>query len=264
MDPVFDLTAWDWIVVNTSAGKDSQAMMSVVCRMARAQGVLARVVAVHCDLGQVEWKGTRELAQEHAAAQGIPLRVIRREKGDLLAQVEARGRWPDSGNRYCTSDQKRDQAAKVHTALAREAGLTMRPARILNCMGFRAEESPARAKRPVLERDERTSSGRKEVWDWLPVHDWTVGQVWDEIRACGMRHHPAYDLGMPRLSCCFCIFAPKAALMIAGQANPELLDEYCRVEEKIGHRFTNKMAIAEVREALRRGESPGKVSTWEM
>ena len=69
---------------------------------------------------------------------------------------------------------------------------------------------------------------------------------------------------MPRLSCCFCIFAPRSALMLAGRHNPELLDEYCRVEEQTGHRFRLELSLAEVRDALRCGEDPGPVRTWAM
>lgn len=257
-----DLREWDVIVVNTSAGKDSMATLVTVAAMAREAGVLDRVVAVHADLGRVEWPGVRELAQEQAEALGIRFEVVRRGKGDLLAQVEARGRWPDSSNRYCTSDQKRDQVAKVLTRLAAERGGD--GVRILNCMGFRAEESAARAKRQVMTRDERTSSGRKEVWTWLPIHDWPLARVWEVIKASGLRWHRAYDLGMPRLSCVFCIFAPKEALVIAGHENRELLDEYVALEAKIGHRFTHRMAIAEVRDAVLAGERPAQVPGWEM
>jgi 3'-phosphoadenosine 5'-phosphosulfate sulfotransferase (PAPS reductase)/FAD synthetase len=258
-----DLTEFDRIVINTSAGKDSQAMMDFVCQMAREQGVLNRVVAVHADLGRVEWKGTRELAEEHAAHYGIPIVVVRREKGDLLQQVEERGMWPDNQNRYCTSDQKRDQVAKFHTASVAEMNLG-RQARILNCMGFRADESPARSKKAVLEADKRNTNGKRAVFNWLPIHKWTVQMVWARIKTSGVKYHPAYDLGMPRLSCCFCVFAPKAALMISGKANPELLAEYVRVEKKIGHTFRNGFRIEEVQEALARGEQPGAVATWTM
>lgn len=258
-----DLSAFDRIVINTSAGKDSQAMMDYVCEAAKAQGVLDRVMAVHADLGKVEWKGTRELAEQQAAAYGIPIVVVRREKGDLLQQVEERGMWPDSQNRYCTSDQKRDQISKVHTVTV--TGLNLgRQVRILNCMGLRAEESPNRAKKATMEIDKRNTNGKREVTIWLPIHAWTTKQVWARIKASGVPHHPAYDKGMPRLSCVFCIFAPKAALMIAGQHNPELLTEYVRVEKKIGHTFRNGFRIEEVQEALARGEQPGAVATWNM
>jgi 3'-phosphoadenosine 5'-phosphosulfate sulfotransferase (PAPS reductase)/FAD synthetase len=258
-----DLSTFDRIVINTSAGKDSQAMMDFVCEAAKAQGVLDRVMAVHADLGRVEWKGTRELAEQQATAYGIPIVVVRREKGDLLQQVEERGMWPDSQNRYCTSDQKRDQISKVHTVTV--AGLNLgRQVRILNCMGLRAEESPNRAKKPTMEIDKRNTNGKREVTIWLPIHAWTTKEVWARIKKSGVPYHPAYDKGMPRLSCVFCIFAPKAALMIAGQHNPELLTEYVRVEKKIGHTFRNGFRIEEVQEALARGEQPGAVATWNM
>ena len=139
-----------------------------------------------------------------------------------------------------------------------------RPARILSCMGLRAEESPARAKRPPFDRDPRSSNGRRIVDVWLPIHGWSVQQVWERIRASGVRHHPAYDLGMPRLSCCFCIFSPRAALLLAGKHNPELLAEYVAVERQIGHTFRQELPLASVQEALAAGEEPGPVQDWTM
>lgn len=265
-----DLSSYDFIVINTSAGKDSQAMMDYVMGLARQAGVTDRVVAVHCDLGRCEWPGTKELAEEHCSHYGIPLQVVRREKGDLLVQVEQRGMWPDSANRYCTSDQKRDQVAKVHTALATQriselaAKGEKRQIRILNCMGLRAEESPARAKKPAFQNDKRLTNGKRTVDIWLPIHNWTTQQVWATIRASGVKHHYAYDKGMPRLSCMFCIFAPKDALVIAGRANPALLDEYVAVEAKINHSFRNGFKIAEVKAAIEAGYEPTTVPSWNM
>ena len=229
-----------------------------------------RVVAVHCDLGRCEWPGTKELAERQCKHYGISLQVIRREKGDLLVQVEQRGMWPDNKNRYCTSDQKRDQVAKVHTALATQritelhAQGQTRQIRILNCMGLRADESPARAKKVAFQSDKRLTNGKRQVDIWLPIHGWTTKQVWDTIKASGVEHHYAYDKGMPRLSCMFCIFAPKDALVIAGRANPDLLDEYVAVEAKINHTFRNGFKIAEVKAAIEAGYEPAKVMSWNM
>lgn len=258
------LRQFDRIVINSSAGKDSQAMTDYVCALAREQGVLDRVVMVHADLGRVEWKGTRELAEEHARHYGIKFVVVRREKGDLLQQVRERKMWPDNKNRYCTSDQKRDQVAKFHTKSVADLRIKDRPARILNCMGFRLDESPARAKKKPFALDERASNGKRSIYNWLPIHTWTVDQVWSTIKVSGVRYHAAYDHGMPRLSCCFCVFAPKAALMIAGKHNPELLAEYVQVEQEIGHTFRNGFKIAEVQDALARGEEPGDARSWTM
>ena len=106
------------------------------------------------------------------------------------------------------------------------------------------------------------SNGRRQVDDWLPLHSWTVEEVWSRIRTSGVRHHPAYDLGMPRLSCCFCIFSPKSALLLAGKHNPELLAQYVEVEKRINHSFRVELSLAAVQEAIRRGDEPGRVHDW--
>jgi hypothetical protein len=78
--------------------------------------------------------------------------------------------------------------------------------------------------------------------------------VWDRIRVSGVEHHRAYDLGMGRLSCVFCIFAPKAALVLAGKHNHELLDAYVAVEQQIGHTFRKTLTLAQIREAVQADE----------
>lgn len=131
-------------------------------------------------------------------------------------------------------------------------------------MGMRAQESPARSKLAVFRRDDRASSSRKQVDVWLPVHHWTVEQVWARIRASGVEHHPAYDLGMPRLSCCFCIYSPKAGLLLAGKHNPELLRQYVAVEREIRHTFRQDLAIEDILRELEAGVEIGSVSDWRM
>lgn len=318
-------TSYDWIVVNSSGGKDSQAILDVVCQRAASEGVLNRVVVVHADLGRVEWQGTREIAQGQAECYGVPFVTVWRKQGDLLSQIESRGKFPgpatrfctahhkqnqvgrvmtalsteqvdaqktagdlltqieergkfpDAARRYCTSDQKRAQVHRLFTLLAsktrEELGLgryvmpaEKRPCRILNCLGMRAEESPRRSKMKPMEPDTAASNGKREVTRWLPIHDWTEAQVWERIRACPSKEHIhyAYALGMPRVSCCFCIFAPREALIIAGRHNPELLAEYVRVEEKIEHKFRQNLSMAEVKAAVDAGEVPQEVPIWQM
>ncbi len=262
----------DWIVINSSAGKDSQAMLDLVVATADALGVpRGKLIVAHADLGRMEWAGTRELAEEQAQHYGLRFEVVRRRTADgepqtLLEHVRRRGKWPSSTARFCTSDHKRGPVRTLLTRLAaetREAGKAA-PATIVNCLGLRAEESPARAKRAAWELDSKASNGRRTVWIWLPIHEWTTSQVWERIRASGVRHHPAYDLGMPRLSCCFCIFAPREALILAGRHNPELLGEYVEVERAIGHRFRVSLSMAEVQAAVQAGEETAEVGSWAM
>lgn len=257
-----DLASYDAIVINTSGGKDSQAMFDYVMALVDAEdGLHERVLAVHCDLGNVEWSGTLELARQHSEHYGVPFHVVRREKGGLLQLIDERGMWPSSTNRYCTSYLKRDQVSKLHTEVVRNANLS-RPMRILNCMGLRAEESPARARKPEFENDQRQTNGRRIVDNWLPIHNWTAADVWNRVKTSGVPYHYAYDLGMPRLSCVFCIFASPDALMIAGEHNPALLDEYVALEEKMGHTFRNGFKIASIKERLAAGERCQTAANW--
>lgn len=257
------LSDYDIILVNSSAGKDSQAMLDVIVEQARIEGVMNRLVVVHCDLGRMEWQGTRTLAAEQAAHYGLPFHVVSR-KQDLLDQVAQRGMWPSNKQRYCTSDHKRAQVYKLMTALVAEQAGLGRQVRMLNCMGIRAQESTARAKKAPFQMDKLASNGKRHVDTYYPIFDWTVEQVWARIRQSGVRYHYAYDLGMPRLSCVFCIFAPKAALVLAGKHNPALLDQYVAVEQQIGHKFTTKLSLVQIQAAVKADEATEGIQSWNM
>ena len=71
------LTDCDIILVNSSAGKDSQATLDLVAGAAREAGVLDRLVVAHTDLGDAEWDGVPQLAAEHAAHYGLRFEIAR-------------------------------------------------------------------------------------------------------------------------------------------------------------------------------------------
>lgn len=277
-----DLTTADVILVNSSAGKDSQAMLDHVAGLAQDAGVLDRITVLHCDLGDVEWPGTRELAERQAALYGLRFEVRRREQGELLEQIaqrkvsllaradeaEAVGdlveaarlrnvpAWPSSSARYCTSDQKRAPARKLITELVGDLSLD-RPANVLNCLGLRAAESYARAKRPVLVVDPAATSGRRTVTTWHPIHDWSDREVWQRIADSGVPYHPAYDSGMTRLSCSFCVLASRDDLVTAARLRPAKAAEYLALEQRVGHKFKADLSMAQiVAEAERLGPLP--------
>jgi len=307
------LENYDWIVVSTSGGKDSQTMLRRIVALCKPLGIVNRIVAVHADMGQVEWPGVPELAAEQAAHYGVRFEIVSRPQGDLLQHVLDRSKTlrerakndppvPSPTNRYCTSDHKRDQVAKVLTTLASETRADpgkavmpwMKPSqrfctsdhkrdqqaklltrlaqekgrgrrvRVLQCMGMRAGESPARAKLRPFYLDKRTSNGKKTVHIWLPIHGMSDVEVWADVKASGVRHHWAYDIGMPRLSCCFCIYAPKAALVLAAKRMPELAQKYVDVENEVGYSFRQGLPMAEVIRAAESGEDCGPITTWEM
>ncbi|MFD8078999.1 phosphoadenosine phosphosulfate reductase family protein [Streptomyces sp. NPDC059718] len=253
-----ELLQWaDCLLISSSGGKDSQAILSYLVSLADLAGVRDRIVVVHCDLGDVEWQGTRELAEQQAAVYGLRFEVVTRTQGDLLQHILQRDRelrargdtttpaWPSSGARYCTSDHKRGQVRALMTALVGEFGNLGRPVRILNCMGMRAEESPARKKRPVLALDD-ASNGKRTVLTWLPLHSWDQFHVWSQIADSGLPYSAAYDWGMSRLSCSFCVLASEADLTCAARLRPAKAREYLTVEQQVGHSFKKNLSIAEI------------------
>ena len=146
----------------------------------------------------------------------------------------------------------------------RKRGVTPPPVRILNCVGLRAEESQGRSKLDPFKPGARGSSARKKIDMWLPVHGWTESEIWDAVRASGAPVHPADAAGLPRASCVFCIYAPEAALQIAGKLHPELLAEYVAVEQRIGHTFKRSLPIAKVAADIAVGVEPTSVESWAM
>jgi len=255
-----------WLL-NTSGGKDSQTAMRRAVEVADQVGVdRRRLVAVHADLGMMEWPGAKELAADHAKRYGLRFVVTkaRNKEGaepSLLESIEKRGMWPDSVNRYCTSDFKRGPIRRVITMLQREAGCYCT---FLNVMGMRADESPKRSKMLPFYRDDKASSKNRGVYVWLPIHGWTARQVWGDIHQSGVPYHRVYDMGMPRLSCKFCVFAPFEALVIAGREDPALLREYVGVQRRTGHLFRHKFDLESVLRAVEAGDETGRVSDWEM
>ena len=257
------LTTYDWWVLSSSAGKDSAAMLDYLVEQAHRVGFpLDRIVVVHCDLGRFEWPSTRELGQDlvdrfgdrpgtlelarlQAERYGLRFEVRGRTQSDLLDQVRHYGYWPTARSRYCTSAFKREVVTKFITELVDESNLD-RPVRILNCMGMRAEESSARAKRPQFKPHDTVyrSNGRRVVDTYLPIHLWTLSEVWDRVELSRVQHHWAYDAGMSRLSCSFCILASLADLVTAAKLRPELAREYAKTEREIDHDFKQGLSMA--------------------
>ena len=81
------LTDYDYIVVNSSGGKDSQTALRFIAKQAAVEEVSDRVLVAHADLGQVEWDGTKDLAQRQAEHYGFRFLAIARPQGDLLQHI---------------------------------------------------------------------------------------------------------------------------------------------------------------------------------
>ncbi|GAA4277519.1 phosphoadenosine phosphosulfate reductase domain-containing protein [Aquimarina mytili] len=248
------LSEYDIIIINSSAGKDSLCALYEICRMAELQSFPKQnIIVSHQDLGKAKWPGTKELAETQAALFGLKIVYSHRRnkqgyQESLLEYVKRRKKWPSSKQRYCTSDFKRGPGGRVVTALTKN----LTSCKVLYVFGFRAEESPFRAKKEKISINKRLTNKSRIVHEYNPILHWSLQRVWDTIHQQQLPYHYAYDLGMTRLSCRFCIFAPFEELVISGTHNPELLEEYVDVEKTIGHTFTTAHSLAEVKETIQR------------
>lgn len=258
-----DLRWYDLLLINSSAGKDSLAMLDVFDELATAAGVRDRILVLHCDLGRVEHPGVRELAEEHAVQKGLPFVAVepttRGEKKDLIERFEAslktaKGSFPGFGTRYCTSEFKTAEAMGYVKAWVTErfgAGDLRkklgRRVRVLNLLGLRAEESDARAGRGFKLKDETET--RWAVHEWLPIQGWKEPEVWDRIAKSGLRYHPAYDVGFKRLSCRLCPLAGNEDVKLAALVYPEMTEEIIGLERKYPHKkpFKEKVSLQALR-----------------
>jgi 3'-phosphoadenosine 5'-phosphosulfate sulfotransferase (PAPS reductase)/FAD synthetase len=220
-------------VSNHSGGKDSMALLEVLV----ASVPKSQIIVVHASLGEMEWQGAQEKAQEHALRHGLPFFVAKANKS-LFDMVNRRfatrpdaPSWPSAEHRQCTSDLKRDPIAKFVRHYADAHGYTQ----IVNCLGIRGEESTARGKRPEFSVNTRETNSKRSVWEWLPIHALLVDQVWALIEKSGVKRHFAYDLGNERLSCVFCIMGSTNDCQNGARHNPELLGKYIALERKTGY-----------------------------
>lgn len=193
-------------------------------------------LVVHASLGAMEWPGAMEKAQEDAIHFGLPFIVAKANK-TLLSMVENRfvnrpevPSWPSSSTRQCTSDLKRGPIQREVRRFAKENGFKV----VVNCLGIRAQESPGRAKRAAWSKM-GISNSVLTWYEWLPIHDFKVEQVFQTIKDGGLTPHYAYALGNERLSCVFCIMASKNDLRNGAKHRPELLAEYHALEQKTGY-----------------------------
>lgn len=211
--------------VSHSGGKDSQAMYAYIKTVVPHD----QIVVIHSSLGEVEWGGVVEHIENNIIH---PLHIVQAGKS-FLGMVEKRGMFPSAAYRQCTSDLKRNPIMKfIRNDLKSRGGLIA-----INCMGLRAEESTARAKRkPFTINKQETVSGRvqRTVYDWLPVFDLLTSDIFQYIKEAHQLPFWAYEKN-ERLSCVFCIMGSINDLKHGAEKNPALFRKYVELEKKIGH-----------------------------
>jgi 3'-phosphoadenosine 5'-phosphosulfate sulfotransferase (PAPS reductase)/FAD synthetase len=107
------------LIASISGGKDGQAMVNQLVIEYYHRHWTGPFYCLHMDLGRSEWLETPNQVARIAANAGLELVVRKRPQGDLVQEIEDRmlkltgiPPWPRPDLRFCTSDQKRDQAQK--------------------------------------------------------------------------------------------------------------------------------------------------------
>lgn len=239
-----------WVVFNLSSGKDSSAATFATMKFLDAVGhPRDRRLAIHADLGRAEWDATAAMVERIAALAGLPLSIVRRRAGDLIARWHQRfeagkaryealetnnliGPWSNAGLRFCTSELK---VQPIGQALSR----MLRGATIINVLGIRHDESEARARAPIAKEDHRfAASGNAagtRMLVWNPIVGWSSDDVFAAHAALGIPLHEAYTVyGSSRLSCRYCVLQSLAdqRAAAAAPANREALIDLARLEAR--------------------------------
>lgn len=211
------------VCVGVSGGKDSQAAAIATYAYLDRLGHTGPRLLIHSDLGAIEWMQSLPVCKDLAAHLNTELVVVSRIAGGMIERWEERwkssvGRWSrletvtvvppwsTPAMRFCTSELKT-------SLIVRELKKRFGGNDYVNVTGVRRQESAARAKGSVANLD------TKGHWNWRPISDWTVDQVFSCIEAAGLQPHEAYTAhGLSRVSCVYCIMSSQADLAAAARA----------------------------------------------
>ena len=220
------------VAVNSSGGKDSQAMTILLSRIVPRE----QMIVIHAPLRELEWPGAVEHIQDTLPG-GVPLILASVASGkSLLDRVEERSKFPRIHQRWCTASHKR---GPIERELRRYLKAHPRfGGQLVNCLGLRRDESAVRAKRVPWRRNDRMSVAGREVFDWLPVFDLSTEDVFRVIRDAGQSPHWIYR-HLSRCSCSFCIFSSPTDLRRAAELRPDLYRRYAQLERRIGHTLSS-------------------------
>lgn len=92
--------------------------------------------------------------------------------------------------------------------------------------GIRSEESPRRAKRPIVDVDKHGSTHVH------PIKNWSTADVWQYIRENNLPYCKLYDEGFDRIGCVLCPFQTDANTQRDLQRFPSIADYYRRACRK--------------------------------
>ena len=226
------------VIFNLSGGKDSGASALATTQWLDAIGhPRERRMAIHSDLGQIEWRSTLDIVRQVADAAGVPLLVVSRRAGGLIERWRQRfssgkaryealetyhliGPFSSSALRFCTSELK---AQVIGSEIARR----FRGQTTISVLGLRRDESAARASISIAKQDYRFASAgnraRTNMLTWNPIADWSAFDTFALHERLQLPLHEAYlRYGATRLGCSFCVLASLESLIASTRADDNI------------------------------------------
>lgn len=147
------------------------------------------------------------------------LEVLQPTGNPFLDLCVWKGRFPSSQAAFCSEELKRlPITAQVQDPLL-DTG-----ADVVSWQGVRADESSRRALLTMREHKSTNPSGA-ELWNYRPILQWDVEQVFAMHRKHGIRPNPLYAQGMGRVGCMPCINCRKDELLEIAQRFPDQIDK---------------------------------------
>lgn len=219
------------VAYSLSGGKDSGSISFATNCLLDALGHPAdRRVAIHADLGRIEWNSTPATVEATANRLGVPLIVVRNRSYDMLSKWDRRfelgcrryeqlltyhltAPWSSANNRFCTAEMKTQVI--LPELLRRFPG-----GPILSIVGIRRQESVKRKLTPISKNEgaRYTRASGASVLTWHPGVDLLEDEVFTFIADHGLPMPESYGLGSTRHGCTFCILASPNDLTVAARA----------------------------------------------
>jgi 3'-phosphoadenosine 5'-phosphosulfate sulfotransferase (PAPS reductase)/FAD synthetase len=126
------------------------------------------------------------------------------------------GRFPSKMAKFCTEEAKLLPLFAARDAMLGEGQIG------IDWVGERAQESPGRAKKPILERTTTREGGHRVIY--RPIHGWTHQEVFAIAKRHGIKPNPLYLIGAKRVGCWPCINASKEEIALIARHTPERID----------------------------------------
>ncbi len=154
------------------------------------------------------------------------LSALKRSGNPFLDMALTHGGFPLGRQRFCTDELKIQVVYDKVLAPLLDAGRD-----VVQWSGVRADESEKRATYDRFSEDKRDQSGH--LFNFLPIHQWKVADVFALYRHFGIKPNPLYSLGMERVGCMPCILVAKHELAEVAARWPEEISRVAQWEQHV-------------------------------